>query len=154
MGVIGWAFLLVPAFPGSHGPKAVKRLCVLFHHNGSKTYSSIHTHTVIHANTSTKKTQKDKNSKTEVQIYVGPRLPGWRPRHSLTSLSSCSSCLPPELCCLADTIFNISDGTIWPQENMVDTIFHKISRYNTIRYATSDYAAAVSTNRGSYYQIH
>jgi len=37
---------------------------VLLRHYGSKTYSSIHTHAVIHANTSSKKTQKDKNSKT------------------------------------------------------------------------------------------
>jgi len=28
MGVSGWVFLLVPAYPGSPGPKAVKRLCV------------------------------------------------------------------------------------------------------------------------------
>jgi len=28
MGVSGWAFLLVPAYPGCPGPKAVKRLCV------------------------------------------------------------------------------------------------------------------------------
>ena len=31
---------------------------VLLRHNGSKTYSSIHTHTVIHANTSTKTRKK------------------------------------------------------------------------------------------------
>ena len=37
---------------------------VLLRQNGSKTYSSIQTHTVINANTSTKKTQKDNNSKT------------------------------------------------------------------------------------------
>ena len=29
MGVSGWVFLLVPAYPGSPGPNAVKRLCVL-----------------------------------------------------------------------------------------------------------------------------
>jgi len=28
MGVSGWMFLLVPAYPGSPGQKAVKRLCV------------------------------------------------------------------------------------------------------------------------------
>jgi len=28
MGVSGWVLLLVPAYPGSPGPKAVKRLCV------------------------------------------------------------------------------------------------------------------------------
>ena len=28
MGVSGWVFLLVPSYPGSPGPKAVKRLCV------------------------------------------------------------------------------------------------------------------------------
>jgi len=28
MGVSGWVFLLVPAYPGSPGPTAVKRLCV------------------------------------------------------------------------------------------------------------------------------
>ena len=28
MGVSGWVFLLVPAYPGCPGPKAVKRLCV------------------------------------------------------------------------------------------------------------------------------
>ena len=28
MGVNGWMFLLVPAYPGSPGQKAVKRLCV------------------------------------------------------------------------------------------------------------------------------
>jgi len=28
MGVSGWVFLLVPAYPGSPGPKAIKRLCV------------------------------------------------------------------------------------------------------------------------------
>ena len=28
MGVRGWLFLLVPAYPGCHGPSAVKRLCV------------------------------------------------------------------------------------------------------------------------------
>jgi len=28
MGVTGWMFLLVPAYPGSPGQKAVKRLCV------------------------------------------------------------------------------------------------------------------------------
>ena len=28
MGVSGWVFLLVPTYPGSPGPKAVKRLCV------------------------------------------------------------------------------------------------------------------------------
>jgi len=33
-------------------------IIVLLRHNGSKTYSSIHTHTVIHANTSTKKHKK------------------------------------------------------------------------------------------------
>jgi len=36
---------------------------VLLRHNGSKTYSSVHTHTVIHANTSTKNTKRFKNSK-------------------------------------------------------------------------------------------
>jgi len=28
MGVSGWVFLLVPAYPGSPGPRAIKRLCV------------------------------------------------------------------------------------------------------------------------------
>jgi len=28
MGVSGWVFLLVQAYPGCPGPKAVKRLCV------------------------------------------------------------------------------------------------------------------------------
>ena len=28
MGVSGWVFLLLPAYPGSPGPTAVKRLCV------------------------------------------------------------------------------------------------------------------------------
>ena len=28
MGVSGWMFLLVPAYPGGPGQKAVKRLCV------------------------------------------------------------------------------------------------------------------------------
>jgi len=28
MGVSGWVFLLVPAYPGCPGPKAVERLCV------------------------------------------------------------------------------------------------------------------------------
>jgi len=28
MGASGWVFLLVPAYPGSPGPRAVKRLCV------------------------------------------------------------------------------------------------------------------------------
>ena len=28
MGVSGWMFILVPAYPGSPGQKAVKRLCV------------------------------------------------------------------------------------------------------------------------------
>ena len=36
---------------------------VLLRHNGSKTYSSMHTHTVIHANTSTKTQKNFKNSK-------------------------------------------------------------------------------------------
>jgi len=31
---------------------------VLLRHNGSKTYSPVHTHTVIHANTSTKNTKR------------------------------------------------------------------------------------------------
>jgi len=30
MGVSGWMFLLVPAYPGSPGQKAVKRLCVCY----------------------------------------------------------------------------------------------------------------------------
>ena len=36
---------------------------VLLRHNGSKTYSSIHTHTAIHANTSTKNTKTVKTVK-------------------------------------------------------------------------------------------
>ena len=28
MGVSGWMFLLVPAYPGSPGPRAVKPLCL------------------------------------------------------------------------------------------------------------------------------
>jgi len=32
MGVSGWVFLLVPAYPGSPGPTAVKRLCVCVFH--------------------------------------------------------------------------------------------------------------------------
>ena len=42
-------------------------------HNGRKTYSSVglHTHTVIHANTSGKKTQKDKNSKMVKRNITG-----------------------------------------------------------------------------------
>ena len=30
MGVSGWVFLLVPAYPGSHGPRAAKRLRVCY----------------------------------------------------------------------------------------------------------------------------
>ena len=36
MGVSGWVFLLVPAYPGCPGPKAVKRLCAcVLHRNDS-----------------------------------------------------------------------------------------------------------------------
>jgi len=44
-----------------------------YRHNGSKTYSSIRTHTVIHANTSTKKTQKDKNGKKGTELIKHAR---------------------------------------------------------------------------------
>ena len=48
-----------------------------------------------------------------------------------------------------------SDGTIWLQEKTIGKIryYTKISRYNTIRYSTSDHAVAVSTNKGSCDQI-
>jgi len=44
MGVSGWEFLLVLAYPGCPGPKAVKRLCVCvcIHYYGRHEYSTQH----------------------------------------------------------------------------------------------------------------
>jgi len=44
MGVSGWMFLLVPAYPGCPGPKAVKRLCVLKAFLFSQAFSSSSAH--------------------------------------------------------------------------------------------------------------
>jgi len=53
MGVSGWMFLLVPAYPGSPGQKAVKRLCVCVclkptvtsvHSNFATTNPHLHSH--------------------------------------------------------------------------------------------------------------
>ena len=62
----------------------------LLRHNGSRTYSSIHTHTVIHASTCTKNTQRLENSKTVKRnrtdktratlglLYCAGECAGWR----------------------------------------------------------------------------
>jgi len=72
---------------------------VLLRHNGSKTYSSMHTHTVIHANTSTK-TQKKilKTVKTVKRNRTG------KTRATLGLLYCAGECVPYSLlyCLLAD----------------------------------------------------
>ena len=58
MGVSGWMFLLVPAYPGSPGQKAVKRLCVCVYIVQDSLRFSLHklaatSHTYMHTQPTT-----------------------------------------------------------------------------------------------------
>ena len=66
---------------------------VLLRHNGSKTYSSVHTHTVIHANTSTKNTIRflKKQLKTVKRNRTG------KTRATLGLLYCAGECVPYSL---------------------------------------------------------